>query len=148
MSEGRFESVDWGKIIEGVFGVNAEMIFRYVEAHKHGVDSGFPCKPGDTLYEIGDFYKDSTEGILEYTCSCIDVVDNGSSLIPVAMAYRPSGNNIGSAVFTKEQFGEKVFCSKSEAELIFKARKTEIENKIKIVNQIFSERPLKNRMYC
>lgn len=144
MPDERFENIDWSKIIEGIFGVNSELVFRYVEAHKRGIDCDFPCKPGDTLYVIEDIYKDYTEGIWEYTCSCIDVVEKGGDFIPIAIAYRVVGSGIKSAAFTKEQFGETVFCHQSEAELVFNNRKEEIEDKVKIVNNIFRNRPFKS----
>ena len=147
MSKASLWDVDWDKVIEERFGVDVQTLFRYAEAHKRGIDCDFPCKPGDTLYVIGDIYKDYTEGIWEYTCSCIDVVEKGGYFTPVAMTYRVVGNSIKSAAFTKEQFGETVFCHQSEAKLVFNDRKEEIEDKLKIVNNIFRNRPFKSPRY-
>lgn len=131
MSKASLWNVDWDKVIEERFGVDVETLSRYAEEHRKISDFDFPCKPGDTLYVIREVYIDAEKYILEYTCSCVDVIDNGNGLVPVAISYKAENGYIECVAFTKQQFGEKVFCSKHEAESVFKERKTEFESKMK-----------------
>lgn len=131
MSKESLWDMDWDKMIEERFGVDAETLSQYAETYKKRKRYDSPCKPGDTLYVIREVYIDAEKYILEYTCSCVDVVDNGNELVPVAISYKAENGYIDCVAFTKQQFGEKVFCSKHEAESVFKERKTEFESKIK-----------------
>lgn len=139
MSKESLWNVDWDKVIEERFGVDVETLSQYAEAHKERENYGFPCKPGDALYVIREVYIDFEKYILEYTCSCVDVIDNGNGLVPVAISYKAENGYIECVAFTKQQFGEKVFCSKREAESIFKKRKADFESKMKELGTLNAE---------
>lgn len=124
-------SADFEKAIEERFGVDVETLSRYAEMHRKIVDFDFPCKPGDAIYVLRDVFTASEKYILEYTCSYIDVVVMGNELIPVAISCRAVNGYIDCVAFKKQQFGESVFCSKSEAESAFKKREDYFEHKMK-----------------
>ncbi|MBM6887632.1 hypothetical protein [Pseudoflavonifractor phocaeensis] len=129
MSKASLWNVDWDKVIEERFGVDVETLSRYAEEHRKISDFDFPCKPGDTLYVLREIYIE--QRILEYTCSCVCVVDSGNGPIPVAVSCKDLNGYIECVAFTKQQFGKSVFCTRGEVESVFKERKAHFESQMK-----------------
>ena len=109
MSKVTLWDLDWNKLIEERFGVEAETISKYADAHKAGKALTVPCRPGDTLYQI-----DNGPELEELICHHIEIMEDEGELYPVVYANKPDFSG-GAFSFYPESFGLYVFTDRNIA---------------------------------
>lgn len=152
MSKASLWNMDWDKMIEERFGVDAETLSQYADAHKAGKALILPCKKGDKLFVLT---TDSPDGIEETYCKKIVVVMRNGA--PCAKIIAPCTIDDWGGAYRElypEDFGSKVFDDRGVAEAMLQFRKTSIALQEKyareakaILSNLCSECTIKARLY-
>lgn len=103
-------NMEFGRMVEERFGVSADILRGYAEAHNEGKALIVPCKPGDTLYQVSD----GESGVEELVCEQIEIAEKDKALYPVVMAHKADDVEDVVTVYPAA-FGFYVFTDRAEA---------------------------------